>query len=232
MRRLTIIVPALNEQDKIALTINELLPVARRILDAFEIILVDDGSTDKTGVIADQLAAQNSEIQVIHNPDRRGVGWAFWEGIARSRYDYLTVVPGDHAYQTEALIPFFEATGTADLVISYRTNQIYTRRLDRAFLSGLYQRLMRLMFGFGLRDFHSTVIYPVTALREMGLRASGYTYQLEALVRLLRLHKSFVEIPVSLNFDRHSSEALRLKTLFDVARTVWRLKWQQNQITR
>jgi len=229
LRGLTIVVPALNEEAYIAQTVGELVSAARRVLDAFEIILVDDGSTDMTGKIADELAVKDPEIQVIHNRERRGVGWAFWEGIARSRFEYLTVVPGDHAYQTEALIPFFKAIGTADLVISYRTNQLYTRRLVRAFLSGVYQRLMRLVFGFGLRDFHSTVIYPVNLLRRIGMRSLGYTYQLEALVRLLSLHKSFVEIPVSLNFNRHSSDAIQLKTLCDVARTIWRLKWQKRQ---
>ena len=222
--------PALNEEAYIAQTVGELVSVARRILDAFEIILVDDSSTDKTGEIADELAAKDREIQVIHNPERRGVGWAFWEGIARSRFEYLTLVPGDHAYQTEALIPFLEATGTAELIISYRTNQMHTRRIVRAFLSGIYQRLMRLIFGVRLRDFHSTVIYPVNLLRGIGVRNIGYTYQLEALIRLLGLNMSFVEIPVSLNFDRHSSEAIRLKTLFDLAGTIWRLKRLKSQI--
>lgn len=224
MRCLTILIPALNEEQKVALTVREVLAAGRRLLDQFEVILVNDGSTDRTGAIADALALENPEVQVIHNEQRRGVGWAFWEGIARAKFDRLTVVPGDHAYNVDGIERLFSAVGSADLIISYRTNQAHARQRRRAILSALYQRLVGLMFGFRLRDFHSTVVYPVLELRDMGMRTAGYTYQLEVLVKLLRLGMSYVEIPVILNpSGRGTSRALRPKTFFDVLWAIWRL---------
>lgn len=224
LRCLTILIPALDEEQKVALTVEEVLAAGRRLLDQFEVILVDDGSTDRTGAIADELAAANPEIRVIHNPQRRGVGWAFWEGIARAKYDRLTVVPGDHAYNISGIELLFSAVGSADLVISYRTNQADTRQRRRVILSTLYQRLVGLIFGFRLNDFHSTVVYPVPQIRELSMRTAGYTYQLEVLVKLLRRGMSYVEVPVTLNpSGKGTSAALRPKTFFDLLWAIWRL---------
>ncbi|WP_342291679.1 glycosyltransferase [Bradyrhizobium ottawaense] len=73
-KRLTIVIPALNEQDKIADTIDGVLPLARELLDDFEIFLIDDGSTDATGAIMDEFAAGEPRIVVQHNAEPRGVG--------------------------------------------------------------------------------------------------------------------------------------------------------------
>ncbi len=83
MRCLTILVPALNEEAKLETMVNSLLPVARSSLNQFEIILFDDGSTDKTGAIADHLATTNPEIRVIHHNPRQGLGAIFYEGLNR-----------------------------------------------------------------------------------------------------------------------------------------------------
>lgn len=224
MRCLTIVIPALDEEKVIALTVNEILPVARRMIDRFQIILVNDGSSDKTGQIMNHIAQDELEVQVIHNPEPRGLGWVFREGIAKAHFDSLTLIPGDHAYNIEGLKRLFEAVGSADLVISYRTNQIQTRARSRALISRCFGLLMSLLFRYRLRDFHSAVVYPVRAVRELKLRSGGYTYQLETLVKLLRCNMSFVSVPVSLNPSQNgNSQALRLKTLLDVIRMLWHL---------
>lgn len=225
MRNLTILVPALNEERQLRPTVYEVVTTARRLLDRFEVILVNDGSTDQTGIIADGLAQEYPELRVIHNPERRGVGWAFWEGIRCARFENLTVVPGDHAYSVEGLERLFSAVGAADLIISYRTNQFGTRQRRRAILSALYRFLINRLFGFRLRDFHSTVVYPVAPLRESGMRTTGYSYQLEVLVKLLRRGMSYMEVPVTLNpSGRGTSRALRPSTFIDVFGAIWRLR--------
>jgi glycosyltransferase involved in cell wall biosynthesis len=224
LRCLTILIPALNEEKNILLTVNEILPVARRTLDAFEIILVNDGSSDRTGEIMDALAEGNSELQVVHHSARRGLGWAFREGIARARFDWLTLIPGDNAFNIEGLKRLFEATGSADLVISFRTDQMQKRSLFRMCLSCLFTFIMGHLFGYRLRDFHSAVVYPVRVLRQLELRSDGYTYQLEVLVKLLGRGVLFVEVPVSMNPEMDgSSQSVCLKTLLDMGRMVWHL---------
>lgn len=226
MRSLTFLVPALNEEKYIATTVEEILPVARRELDTFEMILVDDGSTDRTGEIMDSLASENPEIQVIHNPECLGLGWSFQKGIEIARFDYMTVIPGDNAYNVDGLDRVIHAMDAADMVISYRQNQAKTRTLFRQLLSRSYRFFIALIFGFKPKDFHSVVVYPVSGVRALDLQLLGYAYQLEVLVKLLRRGYSFAEVPVSLNsYNQHNSRALRLEVLAQISKMIWHL-WQ------
>lgn len=226
MRTLSIIIPALNEERRLELTVNEMLGLARSSLDRFEIIIVNDGSNDGTGQIADSLALNNPEVRVIHHASCQGLGVVFSECIPRSQGDNLMLIPGDHAYNTESLGPILRAIGTADVLIGRRTNQTGTRTPLRVFLSRLYTSVMVFLFGFRLDDFHGLIIYPLPGLRNLDLRLIGYTFQIEALIKLLRRGHTFLEVPVRLNQEATgTSRSLRLKTLLDVLRIVSHLLW-------
>src|ERR1700761_8003069 len=113
-KKLTIVVPALNEQEKIAETIEGILPSARDLLDDFEIILIDDGSTDDTGAIMDRYAAEEPRIQVVHHAQRQGVGAGFKSALQRAKFNSITLVPGDHAFEDQGIARMFRAAGAAD----------------------------------------------------------------------------------------------------------------------
>jgi len=219
-RRLTIVVPALNEQDKIAETIDGILPLARDLLDDFEIILIDDGSTDATGSIMDAFAARESRIVVLHHARRQGVGAAFESALSRAKFDAITLIPGDHAFQNEGIGRMFKAAGAADIVITYRDNQS-DRSRNRSIQSHSLRFILNCLFGFWLFDYHSMIIYPVKWLRQIPVKADGYGYQICALISLLQLGLTHVQVPVSLNAElKSSSRALRLRTYFELGSTI------------
>ncbi len=161
MKNLTIVIPALNEEKDIALTVNELLTIANEVLDNYEIILVDDFSQDKTGEIMDSFANRYPEISVIHHDSNRGVGQTFREGIENGKYDYLTIIPGDHAYNIEGLKRVFMVVDSADLIVSYRTNQRKSRTLSRVVISKIVRMFMSVLFRLPYKDLSSVVIYPL-----------------------------------------------------------------------
>jgi dolichol-phosphate mannosyltransferase len=101
-KTLTIVVPALNEQEKIAQNIDGILPLARELLDDFELILIDDGITDDTGAVMDRFAAEEPRILVVHRAQRQGVGACFKSALQRAKFDAITLIPGDHAFRTRA----------------------------------------------------------------------------------------------------------------------------------
>src|SRR3981081_564578 len=81
-RKLTVVVPAFNEARRLATTVAAVVRAAENHLDDYEIIVVDDGSRDGTGEIAEAVARQNRHIQVVHWPDNRGVGAAYLAGLS------------------------------------------------------------------------------------------------------------------------------------------------------
>jgi dolichol-phosphate mannosyltransferase len=219
-RRLSIVIPALNEQEKIAETIEGVLPLARDLLDDFEIILIDDGSTDDTGSIMDRFAAEESRVVVVHHAQRQGVGAGFKSALLRAKFDAITLIPGDHAFQNQGIARMFKAVGVADIVITYRDNQS-DRSLNRSFQSHSLRFILNCIFGFWLFDYHSMIIYPVRWLRQITVKADGYGYQICALISLLQLGLTYVQVPVSLNAElKGSSRALRPRTYFDLGITV------------
>ncbi len=223
-RSLSIIIPTLNEEEAIIPTVMTLLPRCRRDLDRFELILVNDGSTDRTGEVMEQLARDNPEIVVIHHPDRRGVGKAFRSGIDRARMEYLTLVPGDNVCDPVTWEPFFQAIGTADIVVAYRANQRAARALHRVIISRLFSHTMCVLHGIKLRDFQGLVIYPSRRIKELGLEARGFMYQLELLVQLHREGFTIAETPFyMLPEGMQSSRSLKWSTFVDLAQTMWRL---------
>jgi len=222
-KRLTIVIPALNEEEKIADTIRGVLPAARDLLDDFEIFLVDDGSTDATGAIMDSFATEDSRITVIHQPLRQGVGAAFEIALKRAKFDFITLIPGDHAFQNDGVARMFKAAGAADVVITYRDNQS-DRSLNRSIQSHSLRFTLNCLFGFWLFDYHSMIIYPVKWLRQVPVKSDGYGYQICSLISLLQLGLTHVQVPVSLNAElKGSSRALRLGTYLELGKTIWTL---------
>lgn len=223
-RCLTIVISALNEEELIGLMVNEVLPVVRGVLDAFEVILVDDGSTDKTGEIMDELAEANPEVQVVHNPRPGGLGGAFRKGITRARFDSLVLLTGDREITVDGFRGLIEAVGSADLILGYRDNQVQARLPYRLVISRLFQFVMMVLFGYRIRDFHGVPIYPVQAVRDLEVQSDGYPFQVETLVKLLRRNVRYVEVPFSINKEEPGhSYAVRLKTFIDFGRMAWHL---------
>lgn len=196
-RNLTIVVPAFNEDRHIATTLQAVLRAASRTLDNFEIIVVDDGSSDATGRIADETARHNPQIRVVHQPENRGVGAAFVIGLAEAQFEAITVVPGDNAFSEATLNNVFAAVGTAPLIVSYRAN-MEVRTPLRRLLSIACTWSMRLITGRWIRDAHSMFVYPVALARQIRVQP-GYGYHIESLGRLLISAPSYREIPAILN---------------------------------
>jgi glycosyltransferase involved in cell wall biosynthesis len=218
-KRLSIIVPAYNEAARLATTVEEILLQASPVLDAYEVIIVNDGSTDATGQVADRLAGDREAVQVIHQLVNRGVGAAYYTALYQASFEYVTLVPGDNAFHHSGLQTLFAAVGAAELVISYRTN-IEARTPLRRLLSRSCNRAMRLLTGCPIRDTHSMFVFPVALARQIP-ENRGYGYHMEALATLLQRVDSYIEVPVRLNPKPDaSSRVMRLRPLACLARTM------------
>ncbi len=115
-----------------------------------EIIIIDDGSPDRSGEIADELAKEHDSIRVIHHDKNLGYGAAVRSGLAASRFEYICLTDGDDEYDVEDLRKLLSRRERYDLVITFRYKKIYSN--TRIFVSWVYNRLLRILFRTSFRD--------------------------------------------------------------------------------
>ncbi len=192
----TIVVPAYNEADRLRSTVEEALSAARDHLEAFELIIVNDGSSDGTDTVSELLATQYDEVDVIHHPTNQGVGAAYAAALARATHPFITLIPGDKAFEASGVAAVFKAAGAADMVISYRHN-MQEREPLRRLLSIICTRLIRLATRCPIRDGHSLFVWPVSAARSISF-PKDYRYHEVSLIRLFSILETYTEVPVTL----------------------------------
>jgi len=218
---LTVVVPAWNEERRLTATVEEVLAAAGRRLRAFEVIIVNDGSTDSTAAVADALAKRYPGVSVVHHSTNLGVGAAYFTGLTLSKYPYLTLVPGDNAFHASGLDALFALVGRVEMVVTYRANP-RARTPLRRLLSRCCTLGMRLVTGKPIRDAHSLYVFPVAQARQVRPN-SGYGYHIETLSTLLRGGVPYAEVPVRLNpRPDSSSKVMRLGVLARLIATMGR----------
>ena len=116
----------------------------------YEIIIVDDGSPDQSGSIADELALENEKISVIHHPENRGYGAAIKTGIDACQYEWILMLDGDNQYDVSEFIKLFRVKDHYDLIITFRYKKIYSNW--RIFVSWVYNATIRFLFRTRFRD--------------------------------------------------------------------------------
>ncbi len=148
---LSIFMPAYNEESNIAATIIDAAKAAKSITSDYEIIVVNDGSDDKTADIVQALAKQNEHLRLINHRQNRGYGAAVKTGLAACRKDWIFFTDSDGQFHYDELGRFAEATSVADLVMGYRR-----KRMDpfhRVFVAQVLLKIWNfVLFGLTVRD--------------------------------------------------------------------------------
>lgn len=145
--------PAWNEEAHVEATVTKVDKILKKTAPKYEIIIINDGSKDKTGEIADRLAKENEHIHVIHHPTNRGYGWAIKSGLYNARYEWISFIDVDGQFDFNEITKFFEVqkkTG-ADLVVGYYLKrQVPFYRILASKL--LWELPVFLLFGLKARD--------------------------------------------------------------------------------
>ncbi|HAN22484.1 TPA: glycosyltransferase family 2 protein [Candidatus Collierbacteria bacterium] len=152
IERLSVFLPAYNEEANIKKTVKNVVENLQKNVSEWEIVIVDDGSKDKTGAIADQLAKENKKISVIHHSPNRGYGAAFKSGLYGCKYPWISFIDSDGQFDFKEISRFIETqekTG-ADMVIGYylKRKVPFTRILN----SKIWQLIVFILFGLNVRD--------------------------------------------------------------------------------
>jgi glycosyltransferase involved in cell wall biosynthesis len=221
----TIVIPAFREEGNIEAAIDNVQRVAQKAALDYEIIVVDDGSPDKTGDFARLKAQTDPNIRVVVNAANEGFGYSFARGVKMATKEFITVFPGDNDMSAFSLKDLLEARGSADLVISYmqKTNK---RSLFRRFISKIFVIIMNLLFGLKLKYYNGAFICRASLLKATPIKSTGLAALAECVVRLLKQGVSWRAIYFEHVGRRHEkSKALNLKSINAVLKTIWILWW-------
>jgi glycosyltransferase involved in cell wall biosynthesis len=216
----TIIITALNEEASIGKTYCAAKSALTRLGIDHQIILINDGSQDRTMGIMDLIQAHDSQVQVFHHKTPQGIGFGYKKGIHHARKEYLMYLPGDDNFSEESIIKVLELRGKADIVIPYHTNLKEVRDSVRASISGYYTTLLNWCFGLRVKYFNSIVLHKTSFLQALTIRSDKFTYQSEILIKLIKVYRcNFLHVGILLD-ERSSGEskAISLFNFIDVVR--------------
>jgi dolichol-phosphate mannosyltransferase len=220
---ITLIVAALNEELVIAETVGQIVEVVEGRFADYELLLVNDGSTDGTGQVMDRLAVANPRLRVFHHARNMGLGSSYRRGIVEARHEYVMLLCGDGGMPAASLPPIFDRIGTADIVVPYCENLKQIKTPGRYLLSRTYTLLLNTVFGLRLRYYNGLAVHRVELVRSLDNKSNGFGFQGEILVQLLRSGRSYVEVGVKGAEKTNRSSALRFKNVVSVSRTLGRL---------
>lgn len=219
--QISFIVPCYNESKNLADTIAELMIAAREAnLAHYEIVVVDDCSTDNTLAVAKRLAADNSSIQVVANPVNLGYGGAYKNGVKHAHGVYAITIPGDNAHPANGISPILRRAGDADVIIPYVVNPEVRSELRRL-ISRTFTGIFNSLFGHHVPYYNGLVLYRTKLLRSIEIKTDGFAFQAEAITRLLTAGATYTTVGVEIAEHKHGgTTAFRLKNIYRVVKTI------------
>jgi len=179
---LSVFFPCYNEEANVERTTRAALKAVRRITDDYEIIIVDDGSKDRTGEIADRLAAEHPNVRAVHNHPNLGYGGALQRGFREAGKEYVFYTDGDGQFDFEEIPKLLPLLKEYDIISGYRIDR--QDPLIRKINAFCWTTLVNLLFGLWLRDIDcSFKIYPRRLFDEIEMRSMGALIDAEILAR-------------------------------------------------
>lgn len=151
----SLFIPVYRDERTVAEVVTRAITLLEEVAGRFEVIVVDDGSPDASGRIADELAARHASVRVAHHPRNMGYGAAFKTGIAMSAYEWVCMVDGDNEYDVYDLKRMLMLRRYYSLVIAFRYRKLYSTL--RVFISYVYNALLRFLFRTRFRDISTGI---------------------------------------------------------------------------
>ena len=191
---LTVVMPALNEERNIVAAVDATVKAFEDLKIDGEIIIVDDGSSDRTGELASGLIKKDSRIRIIRHDTPNGIGASFWAGVKTAAGDAVVLIPGDNEVDPEEALRYFSLMQHVDIIIPF----VYNREVRNAFrniLSLAFRLIINMTFTVNLNYTNGTVIYRKSVLSKLSHYSNGFFYQAESLIKLIKQGYLFAEVP-------------------------------------
>ncbi len=194
---LTILIPCFNEERYIEATLEEVIAALNELKLSYEILVVDDQSSDSTFARAErwQRDHPNVNLTVKRNLKNRGLSRTCVDGAFLGRGKYYRLVCGDNVESRETLVRILRRIGEADMIIPYHPI-VPGKSVARLFFSRSYTLLVNTISGYNLKYYNGLAVHLRYNVMRWGPYSFGFGFQAELITRLLDEGATYVEIPV------------------------------------
>jgi glycosyltransferase involved in cell wall biosynthesis len=217
--------PALNEEANIESAILDVAAAFDRIQVKGEVILVNDGSTDRTEKIVWSLTEKHPFIRIESNGTPQGIGASFWKGVKMAKGDIVLLIPGDGEVKSYEILRYLPVMDQVDVLVPYFYNR-EVRTWQRRLISKIYKGIINLTFGLLLNYMNGTVVYRRDILNDITLKSPGFFYQTELLIKVIKRGYLYAEVPCALDVRLHGkSTALKPKSFWTVVKGYFEAVW-------
>ena len=188
--------PAYFDEENLPDLIPKVFDFLSKITNKFEILIIEDGSPDQTGAVAEELSRRYPNIRVIHHQRNLGYGVTLSDGFRSARYDYVMYTDGDNQYDVGEFEPYINLLEGVDIISGYATEKAVTPL--RKIQSFLYNRLVKFLFFIDLKDINCSMkIYKKKVLDVIEIKSASAFIDTEMLIRAKRKGFTIAQFPVT-----------------------------------
>lgn len=220
---LTVVMPSLNEERNIVAAVENTLKAFEDFNIKGEIIIINDGSSDNTENLANDIIFKNPHVRMLKHETPKGIGASFWDGVDNAYGDIIVMLPGDNENDPVEIFRYYRLLEHVDIVIPFVYNR-ELRSLFRNMLSYLYRFIINATFWVNFNYTNGTILYRKSILKELDYRSGSFFFQTDILIRTVKKGYLFAEVPYRIDLRKDGiSKAVTFPSLLKVMRGYLRL---------
>lgn len=220
---ITLFVACYNESGNIEGTLDVIRAACAQAAITYEVVIIDDASTDGSPEIIRRYIESHPDmpIQLHVNPKNMGLGENFGEAAFMGTGTFYRLVCGDNVEPVETLVKVFNEIGKADMILTYRPDDVEGKTLSRKILSRLYTKIVNFISGYNLRYYNGLPVFKRRDVMRWNPNSHGFGFQADLVTRLLDRGGSYIEVPVtSKERQTGKAKAIKLRNLCSVAHSL------------
>lgn len=219
---LTIFIPCLNEETRVVATLETVRAAMAEAGLTYEVIAVDDGSTDRTAAVIEEFCRAHPEMpaRLHRNPRNLGLSRSFVDTAFRGRGRYYRLVCGDNVDSKESLLAMFRLMGQADIIIPYYPVLPGKSRV-RKFISRLYTLIVDLLGGYRIKYYNGCALYRRFHVMRWASYNYGFGFQAHLITTLLDEGATYLELPLQgFHLTKDRGSPLNMRNLLSTGHTL------------
>lgn len=192
---ISVVMPAYNEEESVERVVNQAISELKKISKDFEVVVVNDGSTDKTGKIIDRIAKKNKWVRVVHHKKNKGFTGAILSCYKSARKHLVFLAPADGEFNFSELTNFIEGIRGYDVAVGYRVGS--TRSIFRKINSKGFHFLVRIFFGIKFNEISAVILWRKPVLDQLSVSSSesAALIEPELIYQAIKKGHKFTEVP-------------------------------------